>query len=234
MALVATGICAAATAPGGRLATVAYTRVSGGVPHIWTINVDTQVRRQLTRGRYGEETPSWSPAGRRLVYAATRMHHVPGLAAPQIAPVLMIQNLSSATTRAITTGRDLDETPAWSPRGDRIAFVRTLIPTGSRTGPPEEIWTIGASGRDARQLTHNSLSDIAPAWSPTARWLVYERARDSSLRSWDLWTMRANGSGQRLLVRNGTRPAWSPNGQLIAYGQPPLRLAAAAWLRTSW
>lgn len=201
-------------------AVIAYTQTSGGVPHIWTLNVDGRARRQVTRGRYGEEAASWSPDGRALVYAENRVHRVPGLSAPQIGPVLVIRDLGRGTVRAITSGRNLDETPTWSPTGGRIAFVATIIPTGTMTGPPEEIWTIGTGGRGARQLTHNSVSDIAPAWSPNGRALVYQHARDRSLRNWDLWTMRADGSGQRLLARNGTRPAWSPNGRLIAFGQP--------------
>ena len=201
-------------------AVIAYTQTSGGVAHIWTMNVDTRTRAQLTRGRYGEEAPSWSPTGRQLVYAETRMHRVPGLSAPQIGPLIVIRDTARGTVRTITSGRDLDETPAWSPAGGRIAFVRTIIPLGTRPGPPEEIWTVGTYGGSARQLTRNSVSDIAPAWSPTGRWLVYQHARDSSARNWDLWTMHADGSAQRLLARNGTRPAWSPSGRLIAFGQP--------------
>ena len=68
-------------------------------------------------------------------------------------------------------------------------------------------------------MTHNSVADIATAWSATGRWLVSQRARDTSLRKWDLWTMRSDGSGQRLLAADGTRPAWSPNGRLVAFGE---------------
>jgi TolB protein len=80
--------------------------------------------------------------------------------------------------------------------------------------------TIATDGRAARQSTRNSVSDTAPAWSPTGRWLVYQRSRDTAAMTWDLWTMRADGSGQRLLARNGTRPAWSANGRQIAFGRP--------------
>lgn len=214
------GTSAASGAPSRPPAVIAYTQTSDGVAHIWTMNVDTLARRQLTRGRYGEETPSWSPAGTQLVYTENRLHRVPGLSALQIGPLVVIRDMARGTVRSITAGRDLDETPAWSPAGGRIAFVRTIIPLGTRTGPPEEIWTVVTDGGGARRLTHNRISDIAPAWSPTGRWLVYQRARGSSLRNWDLWTMRADGTGQRLLTRDGARPAWSPNGRLIAFGQP--------------
>lgn len=135
-------------------------------------------------------------------------------------PLIAIRDLAHGSVRAITNGRQLDETPTWSPAGGQIAFVGTIIPTGSQTGPPEEIWTIATDGRAARQLTHNSVPDTAPAWSPTGRSLIYQHSRDSAATAWDLWTMRTDGSGQRLLARNGTRPAWSPNGQLIAFGRP--------------
>jgi TolB protein len=196
-------------------AVIAYTQTSGATPHVWTIDVDRRGARQLTRGRYGEETPSWSPDGRNLAYAETRP-----LSSMQIGPVIAIRSMSTGRVRAITGASALDETPTWSPAGSRIAFVRTIFPSGTETGPPEEIWTVGTDGRGARQLTRNSVSDIGPAWSPTGAWLAFQRARDGSGRTWDLWTMRADGSRQRRLARNATRPAWAPNRVQIAFGEP--------------
>jgi Tol biopolymer transport system component len=219
--LSADGAVAGGVAPSNGLPLIAYTQQSsGGVSHIWTMNPDTRAPQQLTRGRYGEDAPSFSPDGRRLVYAEDRVVHMAGVSAAQIVPVIVIRDMARGSVRAITPGQQLDETPRWSPAGGRITFVRTIIPSGSEIGPPEEIWTIGTNGRAARQLTHNSVSDTAPAWSPTGRWLAYQRSRDAAATVWDLWTMRSDGSGQRLLARNGTHPAWSPNGRLIAFGQP--------------
>jgi TolB protein len=219
--LAAGGAIAGGVAPGSAPPLIAYTQQSGGgVPHIWTMNLDTRAAGQLTWGTYGEDAPSFSPDGRRLVYAQERVVRMRGVSEAQIAPVIVIRDMARGSVRAITAGQQLDETPKWSPAGGRIAFVRTIIPSGSEIGPPEEIWTIGTNGRAARQLTRNSVSDTAPAWSPTGRWLVYQRSRDAAGTVWDLWTMRADGSGQRLLARDGARPAWSPDGRLIAFGQP--------------
>jgi Tol biopolymer transport system component len=217
--LAADSAPAARIRPRSELALVTYTQRSSDISHIWTMSLETRTARQLTWGRYGEDAPSWSPDGRQLVYAETHVIRAREKSTAQLAPLIVIRDIAAGAVRPITTGRDLDETPSWSPGGGRVAFVRTMIPSGNRIGPPEEIWTIHTDGRAARQLTHNSVSDMAPAWSPAGRWLVYQQARNRAATDWDLWTMRADGSGQRLLARNGTRPAWSPDGRLIAFGQ---------------
>ncbi len=198
---------------------IVYSASAGGTPHLWLMTIEGGAARQLTASRYGEETPSWSPDGRQLVYAQTRRVRVPGLAAPQITPVIVIRDMAHGSVRAITNGRDFDETPAWSPRGDRIAFARTVVPGGTATAY-SEIWTVAPSGRGARQLTRNSVADLAPAWSPSASLIAFQRARAAGSDSWDLWVMRADGGRQRRIARDGTRPAWSPDGRSIAFGQP--------------
>ncbi len=51
--LVAHTISAPAKSSGSPV--IPYTRTTGGIPHIWTMNVDKHTRGQLTHGRYGEE-----------------------------------------------------------------------------------------------------------------------------------------------------------------------------------
>lgn len=46
--------------------------------------------------------------------------------------------------------------------------------------------------------------------SPSGQWIVYERAKTlEDYESVDLWMIRADGSGDRLLVKNGLCPTWS-------------------------
>jgi TolB protein len=44
--------------------------------------------------------------------------------------------------------------------------------------------------------------------SPDGAWVVFERVKKLDDESGDLWIMRTDGTGQRLVVRNGINPAW--------------------------
>ena len=46
--------------------------------------------------------------------------------------------------------------------------------------------------------------------SPSGKWIVYERAKTTDEdEDVDLWLIRTDGGQERLLVKNGIRPAWS-------------------------
>lgn len=92
--------------------------------------------------------------------------------------------------------------PAWSPSGDKIAYVST-------ESWGDEIYTVDISANNAvRRLTENSWEwDKHPSWSPDGTQIVFYSNRDSGRRQ--LWIMNADGSDQRNLSSNEYND-WDP------------------------
>lgn len=116
-------------------------------------------------------------------------------------PQLVLYDPRYPTTSAIT-GRDgWAYDPAWSPAGDRIAYVSTE--PGN-----DEIYTINVDGSDLRRLTSNTWEwDKHPSWSPDGRQIVFYSNRATGRRQ--IWIMSADGSGPRNLS-NSPYNDWDP------------------------
>ncbi len=116
-------------------------------------------------------------------------------------------------TQLTSFGPGSDRTPAWSPDGTKIAFVRRLDADGL-----DYVWTMDANGANATQL---GLGEW-PAWSPSGTEIVFvvvDRPA-GELPTSAIWTMHANGTGRTLVTdhQDARIPVWSPDGSRIAYG----------------
>ncbi len=76
-----------------------------------------------------------------------------------------------------------------------------------------EVFIVDADGSNLTQLTHNSIDDLDPVWSPDGRTIAFTSTRDGDSA---IYLMDADGSNQRRLTA-GADPAWSPDGTQIAY-----------------
>ncbi len=192
------------------------------------------------------ESPSWSPAGGRLAFVSqispdlegssvtiltvssgtTVVVHAPSFntfepPAWSRTGLLAIETLTGearpqriATVRANGTRlRKLvvGEEPSWSPNGTRLAFVRN-----------DRLYTIGAAGGAAIQLTKPPEHASLPAWSPNGTWIAYLRSVGKRGQT-QLAVIRAAGGGERVLthVPKGdvfdTRPVWTPDSGKVVF-----------------
>ena len=159
---------------------------------VYVMNADGSGQRELTPDDAREDSPAWSPDGRRIAFVAGSR--------------IRVVNDDGSGLQNLTPGGYPVRSPAWSPDGRRIAFV-------SRRDGNLEIYVMNADGSGQRRLTRNAVRDSDPVWSPDGRRIAF-------VSKWQVWAMNADGSGQRRLTHNGARnfaPAWSPDGQRIAF-----------------
>ena len=115
----------------------------------------------------------------------------------------------------LTSNDWLEETPAWSPDGTRVAFIVTRAHEGSDL-QDLDIYVIGVDGTGQVRLTDTPGVDAFPTWSPDGERIAFVSKRDGDL---EIYVMDRNGQEQ---VRLTDKPwlnqlssiSWSPDGRL--------------------
>jgi TolB protein len=170
--------------------------------------------RQLTNHPEQDLDPTFSPDGSKIAFVRVHTNNTE------------IYVMDTADTDGDGNGDNLtrftnntvdDRSLAWSPNGDKIAFVRAGngasaevcvmdFPMDNPDGAPAPV-----------NLTNNAGSDSEPNWSPDGSKIAFASTRDNNH---NIYVMNADGSGQTRLTRNVApdfSPAWSPDGTRIVF-----------------
>ena len=118
-----------------------------------------------------------------------------------------------------------DAFPVCSPVSDLIAFVSDRSGNGKDL---DNIWVMDSQGENLKQLTNApTWENTNPGMSPDGKEVAFFRSSffgDEKDGPAGLWAVTADGSKQRLIQEikdfhgiGVTYPAWSPDGQYIAY-----------------
>jgi Tol biopolymer transport system component len=112
------------------------------------------------------------------------------------------------------------EHPSWSPGGERIVF-NAYLPGDEKSGAGlnSEIFVVDADGSRLERLTDDSEPLSSPEWSPDGDLIAFGRADDAA--SWEVYTMRSDGSDARLVSDRDTGAdyTWSPNSRDLAFSE---------------
>jgi TolB protein len=118
---------------------------------------------------------------------------------------------SGGSPTQITPTCLLANAPAWSPRGNQLAYHNW-----GRDGWHRGIWVRDLDGDEVVQITSEYPDrDDNPAWSPDASHIAFQSDRSGD---WEIWLIPSGGGvATRVTNGGGTEPTWSPDGSHIAF-----------------
>ncbi len=111
-------------------------------------------------------------------------------------------NRTIVTSAVVTHAFD----PQWSPSSGRLVFVCTF----GDNGEIQNICTIRRDGSGLRRLTHSESAEFSPDWSPSGRWIAFNRGGH-------IFLIRPNGDEMRRVPNTGNAGhlGWRHNNRIV-------------------
>ena len=165
---------------------------------------------QLTHDPGNDIQPRFSPDGQWIAFASDRAGNWD----------IYLKHVNGGRPIQVTNSPAHELHPSWSPDSRQLAFC-TL---GERSGQWEMVVVDVANPATRRFIGYG----LFPSFSPDGRKIAFQRPRSRGSRWFSVWTIDfENGEGTRPteIVASGVAalvtPAWSPDGERLAFASVP-------------
>ena len=180
---------------------IAYVSQTGDSHELFSMDLNGQNIKQLTKDQSKASYPSWSPNGESLLYTSFKMG----------SPDLFSLVLKTRLSRQITGLPGEERGAKYSPDGQSI--ISTAVVSGKSS-----VVLFSPRGRLLKNLTPYTAFDISATWSPDGKQIAFCSDQGGKPQ---IYVMNADG-GEARRVSYANRdfcisPAWSPKGDSIAF-----------------
>lgn len=183
---------------------IAFLRSHATSSEVYLISALGGAERKIADLRSVRSRVAFSPDGKTLAAADAK----PG----SDATAIFLFDIESGERKRISTppAQVGDDMPVFSPDGKTVGFLRSFGAVW------QEVFTVGAMGGEARQITFDKARIRGAAFAPDGR-IVFASQRVNN--QWNLW--RASPGGEPQMIATGennlSNPAVSPDGASIAF-----------------
>lgn len=204
---------------------IVFTSWRDGNSEIYLMNSDGTHQRRLTRHSAFDESPTFSPNGRKVAFFSSRGR--PEHEGREMDVYLMNVD-GTGLVRLTSTPLQLEEHGglSFSPDGRKLAFTRIFRPRSGKGSPigPISICVMNSDGSGVKRLTQTYTNDTHPCFSPDGRKIVFSSGKGIGGEN-DIYIINADGTGRTQLTRtthsnsltDEDEPVFSPDGRKIAF-----------------
>lgn len=186
--------------------TIAFSSLAPRGWEIYVADLQTRQSRRLTDHPALDYNAAFSPDGTRIALVSERDGNME----------VYTLNTDGSDLRRLSNDFGLDDHPVWSPDGQRIAFVSTRESAHTPGRAWNAIYVMNADGSGVQRLSPADTADYSPAWSPGGEWIAFASGSGRAGGS-DLFVMKPDGSGRRLVVRDAGWPSFAGDGRSLFF-----------------